>query len=238
MKKKGLMLHIMLLILMLCTSVAIMAQPKFGIKAGVNYSNVNLIDKDGFAVFTYPNLGYHGGIFADFPISKHFFFQPSILLSQKGYNEDRKVNIAGDTLYITATYTPKPIYLEVPVNFFYKYQFKKMSLFAGGGGYFTYGLNGKFNYKAPPGYESFVVSSGKIQFVDDFGLAKTGAVTFQRHIDLGVGGKVGLGFGKHFSFTAGGQLGLLNLYPFANGLRPVKAVISNYEGNASIGYTF
>lgn len=130
MKKKGLMLHIMLLILMLCTSVAIMAQPKFGIKAGVNYSNVNLIDKDGFAVFTYPNLGYHE-VFLQTSQFRNTFFPAFHFVKSKGYNEDRKVNIAGDTLYITATYTPKPIYLEVPVNFFYKYQFKKMSLFAG-----------------------------------------------------------------------------------------------------------
>lgn len=238
MKKIRLVLHILLPILILCTSVNSIAQIKFGVKAGGNYTNVKYVNESGTHVYTYPKTGYQFGIFADIPISRNVFFQPSLLVSSKGYNEDRKVYISGDTIYITATFRPRPIYVEVPLNMYYKYQLKKIAFFAGGGPFVSYGFNSKYKFIPPKGFEAFVIPTGKIQFLEDFWNVKSGYVQYQRHVNVGAGASIGAGFMKHFSVTVGAQYGLLNVYPYANGTRPVKASIAMYEANASVGYRF
>jgi len=74
----------LLLIFGLTVSFA-QAQAKFGIKGGINYSNLSgdLITEDA----NRSKVGFLGGIMANFPLSSDNFvsIQPELLYSQKGY---------------------------------------------------------------------------------------------------------------------------------------------------------
>jgi len=74
------------------------AQAKFGIKGGINYSNLSgdLIDEDA----NQSKVGFLGGIIANFPLSSDNFvsIQPELLYSQKGYQyQDNEVTIDNAT---------------------------------------------------------------------------------------------------------------------------------------------
>jgi len=54
----------------------------FGLKAGVNRSNV--YDASGQNFIANPKMGFAGGVFLGIPIGKYFGVQPEVLFSQKG----------------------------------------------------------------------------------------------------------------------------------------------------------
>lgn len=55
----------------------------FGLKAGINYSNV--WDEKGQDFKADPRVGFAGGVFISIPLGKYIGIQPEALLSQKGY---------------------------------------------------------------------------------------------------------------------------------------------------------
>ncbi len=56
---------------------------EFGIKAGINVSNV--WDSKGQEFTVDPKVGLAGGVFLGIPIGKFLGIQPEILISQKGF---------------------------------------------------------------------------------------------------------------------------------------------------------
>jgi len=81
----------------------------FGLKAGVNYSNV--YDSQGEEFRADPKFGLAAGIFVAIPIGKYFGIQPEALISQKGFSASGR--ILGNTYKFTRTTT----YLDVPLFF-------------------------------------------------------------------------------------------------------------------------
>lgn len=81
----------------------------FGIKGGVNYSNV--YDSQGEEFQADPKLGLVGGAFLAIPIGRYFGLQPEALISQKGFRATGR--ILGGTYSFTRTTT----YLDVPLLF-------------------------------------------------------------------------------------------------------------------------
>lgn len=55
----------------------------FGLKAGINYSNV--WDEKGQDFEADPRVGFAGGVFLSIPLGKYIGIQPEVLISQKGY---------------------------------------------------------------------------------------------------------------------------------------------------------
>lgn len=238
MKTNKFKLGIVLPALLFCFSIHSGAQVRVGIKAGANYTNLHLIDKEGYIIETYFKPGYQAGVYADVPLSKKFSFQPSLLYATKGYKEDRTIALNAYQ-YIRVSYAVAPVYVEAPLHFVYK-SLSKISPMIGAGPYIAYGLGGKWKGLAPVGYESYVVPKGTIQFVEDYSNKDTASTVLGniRKIDTGVSGFIGVGFGKGFSVQLGGQFGLLNLEPFSSGLRPAKAVKTNYGAHLALAYTF
>ncbi len=85
---------------------------EFGLKAGVNYSNV--YDAQGEKFNADPKLGFAGGAFVEIPIGKYFGVQPEVLISQKGFKASGL--ILGDMYYFTRTTT----YIDIPLQFAFK----------------------------------------------------------------------------------------------------------------------
>lgn len=95
-------------------SYATQAQPTFGIKGGVNYSNLSgdLRDESRFN----NKLGFNAGIYFNAPIISDFLsLQPEVLYSNKGFKYDDKVTtslLGGETRYEgTANFN----YIDVPI---------------------------------------------------------------------------------------------------------------------------
>ncbi|MBC7862452.1 MAG: PorT family protein, partial [Bacteroidia bacterium] len=84
----------------------------FGVKAGLNYSNV--YDTKGESFQADPKAGFATGAFLSIPIGTYLGIQPEILLSQKGFRATGR--ILGSTYSFTRTTT----YMDVPLFFLLK----------------------------------------------------------------------------------------------------------------------
>jgi hypothetical protein len=83
------------------------AELAFGIKAGVNFSN--LYDTRGEDFSDKSKIGFAGGIFLSIPIGTYLGFQPELLYSQKGYKG------SGNLTLVEYEYTRNVDYLDVPL---------------------------------------------------------------------------------------------------------------------------
>lgn len=81
----------------------------FGLKAGVNYSNV--YDEQGDEFRADPKFGFAGGIFLAIPIGRYLGIQPEVLYSEKGFKATGR--ILGGTYNLTRTSQ----YLDIPLLF-------------------------------------------------------------------------------------------------------------------------
>jgi hypothetical protein len=84
----------------------------FGLKAGVNVSNVLNANGESFSADS--KLGFAGGAFLAIPIGKYFGIQPELMYSQKGFKG--KGELLGSTYQITRTST----FIDIPILFAFK----------------------------------------------------------------------------------------------------------------------
>lgn len=82
---------------------------QFGLKAGLNYSNV--YDEKGEEFKADAKFGFAGGIFAGIPFGKYLGLQPELLISQKGFRANGK--LLGNNYGLTRTTT----YIDIPLQF-------------------------------------------------------------------------------------------------------------------------
>lgn len=88
----------------------------FGIKAGVNYSNV--WDEEGQDFRADARVGFAGGIFFGIPVGKFLGIQPEILVSQKGFQGSGTMFGAPYSFSKTTTYLDIPLQFQVkPAEF-------------------------------------------------------------------------------------------------------------------------
>lgn len=80
----------------------------FGLKAGVNYSNV--YDEEGEDFVADGKAGFVGGAFLSVPLGNLFGFQPEVLYSQKGYQA------TGNVLGVDYDYKKTTTYLDIPLQ--------------------------------------------------------------------------------------------------------------------------
>lgn len=79
----------------------------FGLKAGINSSNVYATEGEGFTPAA--KAGLAAGVFLSIPILDYVGIQPELLISQKGFNATG--SIAGNVYELTRTTT----YLDIPL---------------------------------------------------------------------------------------------------------------------------
>ena len=81
----------------------------FGLKAGVNYSNV--WDREGQDFRADSKVGFAGGIFASIPIGKFLGLQPELLISQKGFKG------SGTLIGTPYNFSRTTTFLDIPLLF-------------------------------------------------------------------------------------------------------------------------
>lgn len=98
-----------LLAMLLITSGAFAQFTRYGIKAGVNFSNMTIDDSDDSSLKT----GFHAGVFGRMGISEQFSLQPELLYTTKGLtNTYDNVLAEGEAKFNLN-------YIEIPVNLVY-----------------------------------------------------------------------------------------------------------------------
>lgn len=107
----------------------------FGVKAGLNNSNVYSTQGDGFSAEG--KFGYALGMFVSIPIIENIGIQPELLLSQKGFKGTG--NSPGNIYNVTRTTT----YLDIPLLATVK-PVSFITLLAGP--HYSYLLNGKYSF--------------------------------------------------------------------------------------------
>jgi hypothetical protein len=115
----------------LFTTTAI-AQSKttFGIRAGVNFQNLNGKDEFGDNLDYKLKPGFNAGVNAEIPVGIDFYLQPGLLFSTKG----AKANVGDSKINLS--------YLELPVNFIYKPELGQGRMLLGFGPYASYAIGG------------------------------------------------------------------------------------------------
>lgn len=201
------------------------AQLSFGLRAGVNFQNINGDDFGGEDLENDLKTGFHIGVNAEIQFVPDFYIQPGVLFSTKGAsgknvfnNQEIKYNLS---------------YVEVPVNLLYKPSLGPGKLLLGFGPYVAYAIGGSAktgDTKKDIEYEKEVGST-------DFGSGYVSGTYYFKRLDVGGNLLFGYEFAKKISVQLNAQLGMAK----------INSEIVNYDdkGNAkntgfglSVGYRF
>jgi hypothetical protein len=113
-------------------STAVIAQTgttTFGIRAGVNFTNITGKNEQDDNLDNKLKTGFHAGVNAEIPVGIDFYLQPGVLFTLKGSKDevgDGKTNIS---------------YIEIPINFIYKPELGTGRLILGFGPYAAFGVD-------------------------------------------------------------------------------------------------
>jgi hypothetical protein len=203
------------------TSFAQMGRPSFGVRAGVNFQNLN--GKDGNDDRLENNLlvGFNAGVNAEVPIAQDFFIQPGLLYSVKGAKSDDA--FAGQDIKV------KLNYLELPINLLYKPALGEGRLLMGFGPYIAYALNGKVKGDNDAVDIEFDNEASPLDYAD-------GPV--MKRFDAGANLLFGFEMSNNLSAQINAQLGLLNLNPKLTGVNEDLGTLKNTGFGVSLGYRF
>ncbi|MXV52531.1 outer membrane beta-barrel protein [Pedobacter sp. HMF7647] len=169
------------------------AQIKFGAKAGVNFSSPSLRSSLADLPFNISSrTAWHAGVVSEIEMSKQFYFQPGLTLSEKGY----KLSAIGNVSSVYQTLSP--LYLEIPLNVVAKFPAGIGKILLGAGPYIGFGLGGKAKITFSDGSSS----EEKILFGKDKYLNST---------DLGLNFLAGYELPKGFFLSCNYGLGLSNI---------------------------
>jgi len=193
------------------------AQTTFGVRAGVNFQNINGEDSDGDKLKNDLTIGFNVGANAEIPVSPDFYFQPGLLFSTKGAKnlnevEDLKLGLS---------------YVELPLHIVYKPQLGNGKLILGFGPYIGYGVSGKYKYDN---------EEEKVKFKNDVKSSDEDAF-YLKGLDAGADIFFGYELASKLSVQLNAQLGLLNLLPKYEG-ESSDATFKNTGFGISVGYRF
>lgn len=193
------------------------AQTTFGIRAGVNFSNINGRDDNDDKLDYKITPGFNVGVNAEIPVAEDFYFQPGLLFSAKGakvpeegFGEEAKIHLG---------------YIEMPLNFLYKPALGKGKLLLGFGPYIAYGVTGKVKSTESDNEADIVFK--KLPDNPD------GDKLYLKPFDAGANVLFGYEFANRLSAQLNAQLGLANFNAY-----DTDAKLMNTVFGISLGYRF
>jgi hypothetical protein len=199
------LMKLLIVIVMFGIATDSLAQ-SFGIKAGLNLSNMLIKDDD--EIYTDNSRmkpGFNAGATLEFPIKGMFSFDMGLLLSTKGYKLDEKLGN-----YETAS-TIKLLYIDIPLTGKAYFNIGGAKIYGAFGPYLGIGLSGEGKYEVTINgnttNETVTVDWGTDPVKDDmkrldFGLTAGAGVEFN---SIEIGMSYGLGFANISSYTDGGR---------------------------------
>jgi hypothetical protein len=196
----------------------------FGVRAGVNFTNLTGDDGDGHDLDNKIKPGFNIGVNAEIPIAQDFFLQPGLLFTTKGAKGNDEGIVNKSRLKLS--------YLEVPINLLYKPTLGAGKLLLGFGPYIAMGVGGKFEY-GNGNYDN----SYKVKFKSDVKASDPDDKYYLKGLDFGGNLLVGYELSSKISAQLNAQLGMTNLSPKFEGKKP-EDKIKNSAFGISIGYRF
>ena len=193
------------------------AQVKFGLKAGLNLSN--MVDKDKDEIYSKDfksNPGYHFGVTAEYALDDKLSIEPALLFSKKGYKMSESYSGVDSKTLVNLNY------LEIPINGIYKIDLGETKLKIHAGPYLGFALSGKMKTTVtgePDETTTIKIGSGTNKDI--------------KGLDFGLNVGAGLEFGViEFGLQYG--IGLANL----TNSTVASAVQKNKVFSVSVGYKF
>lgn len=172
---------------------------RFGVEGGMNVSKITNQNSDW-------RLGFTVGGRLEYNFTNSFYMNAGLLWSQKGSKFSTSQSVAGYT--VTGTYKSNPGYIEIPVDFGYRFNVGNgVSIFGQTGPYFAFGVAGKNKAEVTNNLDSKLNKSSESDFFGD-----NGANAF----DAGWGVRIGVeasGFQVHMGY----EYGFSDLGSTANG---------------------
>lgn len=211
------------------SSTAKVGGTTFGIRAGVNFQNINGKNANGDKIEN-TNLvtRFHAGVNAEVPVAPEFYFQPGLLFTTKGAKSE------GDFFGIPGSSTVHLSYVEMPLNFVYKPTLGAGHLILGIGPYVALGVGGKVETTfGNLTNESDVKFKNKV----NEGEAQSNTVYF-RPVDAGGNLLFGYEFSNRLSAQVNAQLGLTKINADYEGSSGDKTALKNTGFGLSLGYRF
>jgi hypothetical protein len=188
----------------------------FGVRAGVNFTNLTGDDLDDLDMKT----GFNIGVNAEIPVASDFYLQPGLLFSTKGAKQ--KIANADDLKFNIS-------YLEIPVNFLYKPTLGSGKLLLGFGPYVGIAVGGKIKQGS---------NDVDIKFKNDLSTAEqNGNDNYLKRLDFGGNLLAGYELSSKISIQLNAQLGMSSLYPKVEGEKPDDKM-KNTGFGISVGYRF
>jgi hypothetical protein len=219
------------LILIFSSSIAfaqgtVNSRTSFGLLGGINFQNFNGKDNSGNNLDNDLIVGYHAGVNIQVPLVPEFYFQPGLLFSVKGSQNDFGL--------LTGKY--RLSYIEVPLNLVYKGLLGNGYVTLGFGPYIGYGVAGTSK-----------LGSGSVTIETDVeftNVVETGDPLTTSHFrPFDAGGNIFFGYemagGLFLQLNA--QLGMLKINP--EDRRPdviygEELAVRNTGFGLSVGYRF
>lgn len=199
----------------------------FGLRAGVNFQNINGKDENGDKLENDILTGFNIGVNAEIPIGVDFYFQPGLLFSTKGAKSE--IDILGQPFNTTL----KISYLELPLNLLYKPLLGTGHLLLGFGPYLAFGVGGEATYEG--GGSS---ATEKIKFKKTVTGSDPTDVVYIRPMDGGLNMLAGYEFSNKVSVQLNTQLGILKINPEYEGASNDQSSAKNTGFGISLGYRF
>lgn len=224
MKKKFLLTTAVVLI---TTAAMSQGDVSFGLRAGVNFQNINGKNSAGDKLQNTIATGFNAGVNAELPIGVDFYLQPGVIFSQKGAK-------LKNYEYMGQVYDGKLTlsYIEIPVNLEYKPVLGTGRLLLGFGPYIAFGIGGKADITNPSGdYD--------VQYKKDVTASDLNSTPFYyKPMDAGANIFAGYEFSNKVSFQLNSQLGLTKINSMVNGSHTGETAHRNTGFGLSLGYRF
>lgn len=196
------------------------AQVKIGPEAGVNFASASIDDPTGLATVS-PVIGFKAGVIADLALTDNLYLQPGVLFNMKGVKQS--ISFAGFTAEATQTTN----YVEVPINFLWKFD-------GPGYGRFFVGAGPYIGMAISSNLDGSVVDPFTGQNVDTSYALNIGTSATDQVKPLDFGANVGIGYELPVGLFVRGQFS----YGFANTVNTPGASQNNWVGSLSLGYLF
>ncbi len=190
----------------------------FGLRAGVNFQNLNGKDINDDKLENKLKTGFNVGVNAEIPVGIDFYVQPGVLFTTKGAkleDSDNKINIS---------------YIEIPVNFIYKPAIGTGRLIMGFGPYAAFGMGGKV--KNENGNETDIKFEKKITAAQAIS-----GTPYLKGFDAGANLLFGYEFANKLSVQLNAGLGLVEINPEIDGVNN-NGSLKNTGFGLSLGYRF
>jgi hypothetical protein len=221
--------------LFICSSMMLHAQstaPKsgrtsFGIRAGVNFTNINGKDINDNKLENDMLTSFHVGVNAEIPLAPQFYFQPGLLFTKKGAKNE--VSLANESVSSKISLS----YIELPLNLMFKPLLGTGHLLLGFGPYVALGVGGKYTL----GMNGNEITED-VKFQNSVSANDPNNVVYIKPVDAGANLLLGYEFSNKLSFQLNAQLGLTNINPQYDAISNDNRSAKNTGFGLSAGYRF